>query len=104
VTNYNFICLVRSSLLMPSGFHSFIVHSLLTLPGIQSPWLRHLGLGVMSNISQEFVASIAQALNASQVPCILWGHILLIVHGVPTILGVSISARSRDPVFELTRC
>ncbi|ERS97094.1 hypothetical protein HMPREF1624_06423 [Sporothrix schenckii ATCC 58251] len=36
---------------------------------------------------EALVASIAQALNAFGIPCVLWGHCLLQVHGVPTILG-----------------
>lgn len=45
----------------------------------------------MSAISELVVASIARALNAAQIPCVLWGHPLLIVHGVPTIISASIS-------------
>ena len=41
-------------------------------------------------ITEDFVASLAQLLNAAQVPCVLWGHVLLRVHGVPTIVGVSV--------------
>ena len=48
----------------------------------------------MSDLSESFVASIAGALNSDQVPCVLWGHYLLNVHGVPSILGVGIP-RSR---------
>ncbi|KAK4242188.1 hypothetical protein C8A03DRAFT_40462 [Achaetomium macrosporum] len=40
----------------------------------------------MPPISQSFVASIAKALNSTQVPCILWGHCLTL-HGVPSIIG-----------------
>ena len=44
----------------------------------------------MSNLSQSFVASIACALNSAQVPCVLWGHYLLNVYGVPSIIGVGV--------------
>ncbi|KAF2819319.1 hypothetical protein CC86DRAFT_244628, partial [Ophiobolus disseminans] len=36
-----------------------------------------------------FVSAVAQALNAAQVPCVLWGHYLLNVHGVPSIVAVN---------------
>ena len=48
----------------------------------------------MSDLSESFVVSIALALNSDQVPCVLWGHYLLNVHGVPSIIGVGIP-RSR---------
>ncbi|KAK1996226.1 hypothetical protein LX36DRAFT_536196, partial [Colletotrichum falcatum] len=41
----------------------------------------------MRDLSEHLVASIASALNASKIPCVLWGHYLLIVHGVPSIVG-----------------
>ncbi|GAB1312203.1 Thioredoxin reductase [Madurella fahalii] len=41
----------------------------------------------MTRISQSFVASLAQALNSAQVPCVLWGHCLLGLHGVPSIIA-----------------
>ncbi|KND87538.1 hypothetical protein TOPH_07815 [Tolypocladium ophioglossoides CBS 100239] len=41
----------------------------------------------MSAPSELVVASIARALNAAQIPCVLWGHPLLIVHGVPSIIA-----------------
>ncbi|KAF2459310.1 hypothetical protein BDY21DRAFT_337917 [Lineolata rhizophorae] len=41
----------------------------------------------MSNLSQSFMASIARTLNSAQVACVLWGHPLLNVHGVPSIIG-----------------
>lgn len=44
----------------------------------------------LSNLSELFVASIAQALSLTQVPCVLWGHYLHNVHGVPSIIGVAI--------------
>ncbi len=44
----------------------------------------------MSGLSESFVASIAQALNSDQVPCVLWGHYLLNIHGVPSIIDVGI--------------
>jgi hypothetical protein len=37
---------------------------------------------------EAVVASIAHALNAAQIPCVLWGQCLLQVHGVPTVVGV----------------
>lgn len=40
----------------------------------------------MSDLSQSLVAAIAKALNSNQIPCILWGHFLLNVHGVPSII------------------
>lgn len=43
----------------------------------------------MTSISPSFVALIAYVLNSAQVPCVLWGHCLLNVHGVPSIVGVS---------------
>ncbi|KAI0378371.1 hypothetical protein F5Y04DRAFT_148847 [Hypomontagnella monticulosa] len=33
------------------------------------------------------IASIAQCINSAEVPCVLWGHSLLNLHGVPSILG-----------------
>ncbi|KAJ4386112.1 hypothetical protein N0V93_009004 [Gnomoniopsis smithogilvyi] len=41
----------------------------------------------MTDLTDKFVSSIAQALNAAEVPCVLWGHCLLRVHGVPTIVA-----------------
>ncbi|KAF1953863.1 hypothetical protein CC80DRAFT_537136 [Byssothecium circinans] len=41
----------------------------------------------MPDLSPSFVASIARALNSTQVPCVLWGHYLLNIHGVPSIIG-----------------
>ncbi|KAF6832202.1 hypothetical protein CPLU01_06301 [Colletotrichum plurivorum] len=41
----------------------------------------------MSDYSEQFVASIASALNSSQIPCVLWGHCLLSVHGIPSIVA-----------------
>ncbi|KAF2107974.1 hypothetical protein BDV96DRAFT_588020 [Lophiotrema nucula] len=41
----------------------------------------------MLGVSPSSVASIAQALNAAQVPCVLWGHCLLNIHGVPSIVS-----------------
>lgn len=52
----------------------------------------------MTDISESFVASIARALNSDQVPCVLWGHCLLNVHGVPSILGVSVP---RARIFQI---
>lgn len=41
----------------------------------------------MAELSESFVASIARALNSAQIPCVLWGHYLLVVHGVPSIVA-----------------
>ena len=38
---------------------------------------------------EALLASIALALNTANIPCVLWGHALLQVHGVPTATGVS---------------
>jgi hypothetical protein len=46
-----------------------------------------------SCITEDFVPSLAQLLNTAQVPCVLWGHVLLRTHGVPTIVGVSVPSR-----------
>lgn len=43
----------------------------------------------MPDFSEVFVASTARALNSAGVPCVLWGHCLLNIHGVPSIIGVS---------------
>lgn len=47
---------------------------------------------------EMFVASIAHALNSENIPCVLWGHFLLNVHGVPSITSVGIhpSRKSRS--------
>ena len=42
----------------------------------------------MASLSESFVASIAHSLNLAQIPCVLWGHYLLILHGVPSVVGV----------------
>ncbi|KAH6643269.1 hypothetical protein BKA67DRAFT_670888 [Truncatella angustata] len=39
-----------------------------------NPWIPH-------------IASIAQSINSAGVPCILWGHCLLNLHGIPSIIG-----------------
>jgi hypothetical protein len=44
----------------------------------------------MVDISETFVESISQALNSNQVPCVLWGHYLLNVHGIPSIINVGL--------------
>jgi hypothetical protein len=44
----------------------------------------------LSRPADSFVASISRALSLDQVPCVLWGHYLLDVHGVPSIIGVGI--------------
>jgi hypothetical protein len=36
---------------------------------------------------EALIVSIAIALDTAQIPCVLWGHCLLQVHGVPTIIG-----------------
>ena len=43
----------------------------------------------MSDLSETFVACIAAALNSNEIPCVLWGHYLLNIHGVPSIIAVS---------------
>lgn len=35
----------------------------------------------------SYIASIAQCLNSVGIPCILWGHCLLNLHGIPSIIG-----------------
>jgi hypothetical protein len=42
----------------------------------------------LSDLSETFVASIAAALNSDRIPCVLWGHYLLNIHGVPSIIVV----------------
>jgi hypothetical protein len=44
----------------------------------------------MAVAADSLLESISEALSAAQVPCILWGHVMLSVHGVPTIIGVVI--------------
>ncbi|KZL84933.1 thioredoxin reductase [Colletotrichum incanum] len=44
----------------------------------------------MSDHSELFVASIASALNSSQIPCVLWSHCLLNVHGIPSMVAKSV--------------
>lgn len=39
-------------------------------------------------LNEAFVQSVASGLNAASVPCVLWGHSLMLVHGIPIILGV----------------
>lgn len=43
----------------------------------------------MADLSQSVVASLSRALNAAKVPCVLWGHCLLGLHGVLSIIGAS---------------
>ncbi|KAK4153531.1 thioredoxin reductase [Chaetomidium leptoderma] len=33
---------------------------------------------------QELADSVARALNAADIPCVLWGHYLMSAHGIPT--------------------
>lgn len=43
----------------------------------------------MASIDFEDVAAlVARALNGAQIPCVLWGHCLMILHGIPTIMAV----------------
>ncbi|KAH7325661.1 hypothetical protein B0I35DRAFT_448810 [Stachybotrys elegans] len=42
----------------------------------------------MPTIADDFVASIARILNSAKVPCVIWGHCLLTLHGVPTIVDL----------------
>ncbi|KAF2278516.1 thioredoxin reductase [Westerdykella ornata] len=39
------------------------------------------------SLKTTIVASFAESLNAADIPCVLWGHCLLNVHGVPSIVG-----------------
>lgn len=39
-------------------------------------------------LSESLVVSIATALNAAQVRCVLWGQFLLCAHGIPSIVAV----------------
>ncbi|TKW49694.1 hypothetical protein CTA1_10095 [Colletotrichum tanaceti] len=41
----------------------------------------------MSDHSELVVALIARALNSCQIPCVLWGHPLLNVHCIPSIVA-----------------
>ncbi|SPO04508.1 uncharacterized protein DNG_07193 [Cephalotrichum gorgonifer] len=41
----------------------------------------------MIRLSEPFVASIAHSLNLAQIPCVLWGHYLLVLHGIPSGVG-----------------
>ncbi|KAM3424415.1 hypothetical protein BST61_g6420 [Cercospora zeina] len=41
----------------------------------------------MARTSQEFIAQLAETINSCNVPCVLWGHCLLNVHGVPSAIG-----------------
>ncbi|OAA67281.1 hypothetical protein SPI_01857 [Niveomyces insectorum RCEF 264] len=36
---------------------------------------------------EALVARVSQALNSARIPCVLWGHCLLRVHGVPSVVG-----------------
>ncbi|KAK1976402.1 hypothetical protein LZ30DRAFT_753506 [Colletotrichum cereale] len=47
-----------------------------------------LVFSAFNDLSETLVASLASALNASKIPCVLWGHYLLNVHGAPSIIGV----------------
>lgn len=39
--------------------------------------------------AQKLADSLATALNADKIPCVLWGNFLLASHGVPTVHSVS---------------
>jgi hypothetical protein len=39
--------------------------------------------------AEELADSLAMALNAAQIPCVLWGHHLLQAHGIPTYTTAS---------------
>lgn len=54
--------------------------------------IEHMASLPMADLSQSLVASLARALNAAEVPCVLWGHCLLGLHGVPSIIGASITS------------
>ncbi|KAK3312318.1 hypothetical protein B0H66DRAFT_525337 [Apodospora peruviana] len=48
---------------------------------------------------EEVVTNMAQVLSAARVPCVLWGHCLLNVHGVPSIIS-SIDFVVRDDCLD----
>ncbi|KAL1868846.1 hypothetical protein VTK73DRAFT_3489 [Phialemonium thermophilum] len=68
----------------------------------------------MPEIGEDLVGSIAQAINSAKVPCVLWGHYLLNLHGVPSIIGsidfvvpdkdLPASAKSLAPFKTLKAC
>jgi hypothetical protein len=39
--------------------------------------------------TEELAQSVARALNAAGIPCVLWGHFLWRTHGIPTSTLVS---------------
>ncbi|KAK4234336.1 hypothetical protein C8A03DRAFT_37892 [Achaetomium macrosporum] len=45
----------------------------MTTPGTKAP-----------DSTEVLIDSVARALNAAGIPCVLWGHLLWAVHGVPT--------------------
>lgn len=46
--------------------------------------------GDMSDLPETFVAYVAHELNSAGIRCVLCGHDLLNVHGVPLIIGVGV--------------
>ncbi|KAL7622037.1 hypothetical protein AAE478_007538 [Parahypoxylon ruwenzoriense] len=64
--------------------------------------------------SQSLVASIAQRLNSAQIPCVLWGHFLFNVHGIPSIIDsidfvipddcLEVGAKEVAQIDSLTMC
>ncbi|KAK3371706.1 hypothetical protein B0T24DRAFT_706756 [Lasiosphaeria ovina] len=54
----------------------------------------------MPEFSEAFVACIAQALRTAQVPNVLWGHCLLNVHGVPSVI-MSVDFVVRDDCLDV---
>jgi hypothetical protein len=47
--------------------------------------------------TEVFLDSVAKGLNAAGIPCVLWGHFLWKVHGVPT--GVFVSPAFWNPAI-----
>ncbi|KPI35898.1 uncharacterized protein AB675_10477 [Cyphellophora attinorum] len=42
--------------------------------------------GIDDNL-EALIKSVASTLNAQQIPCVLWGHCMLSIHGVSTFIG-----------------
>lgn len=52
--------------------------------------------------SDRFVAFIARSLNASEIPCILWGDCLMTLYGIDKDINVSFSHKKQTPDSKLT--